>query len=150
MTTKAFKTWTERLDSGTLSKSEIAQFAAAVVPIAQGYDAGGRRTNLTQPEAQQLRDRLRTVPVYLTDSHTEQGATWLRKHGRKVLGLTDEMAEAVAEEDFIFLWNGYVVDGCTRHPVWTVVFEDGRQFRYWYAPWVSGEDLSGWESSDFR
>lgn len=147
--TTAFRTWSDRLDTLSLTKFQIRQFGHTISRRAMGAQAMGHRTNLTDDEALRLYGRIIANPVYLTSEHASQGITWLAKHGAKALGMPRErMAELVNGFDH-FTWNGAIRFGTPNNggnftlPVWTVHQYDGTVWQYFNASWVT----SYWDSA---
>jgi hypothetical protein len=114
-----------------------------VTPLAtDGAAVGGRRSALEAEEACILYDRISRNPVLLTAEHTDQGLTWLTRHGEKALG--DPAVSQLVEHFRCFSWDGDVEwnsNGYVQYtvPIWTVHLTDGRRFKYWFA--------SGWRAS---
>jgi hypothetical protein len=141
-TSTIYRTWCDRIDSGTFTKGECGQWAHAVLPIMNGERGGGFRTNLTQVEAITLADRLRRHwGVDLTAEHTEQGLAWLERFASKRLPMlpSDWRARFRA---FRYMGtgerydNGYV-------PIWRIVLDTGEVgevelWDYYANSWQSG------------
>lgn len=146
--TKAYNKWVDRLWTNILTKAEVQQFAQAVTRRALGAEPHGRRTNLTDEEAKVLYDRLLCDPVRLTETHTQQGLTWLRDRGAKALDIpADDLAEILANFSH-FTWNGAVeFTGPYSNgtlPVWTVHLTDGRVLQYYNGAWQSEPGNTSW------
>jgi len=136
MTTNAFRVWSERLDTGTLTKSQVQQFAGAISTVALGRMQRGRHSALTHEECVSLYRRIRSQSVRLTDDHTRQGHDWLSRYGAKVLAMDSETHSAMMLAFDHFSWDGQIVDGSVL-PIWTVHLTTGAVLQYFNASWVS-------------
>lgn len=154
---RAFNIWQQRLDTGRLTKSEIASAAKRIVLAARFRGAPrGLESSLTLEESQALYDRLHDKPVLLTEEHTAQGIDWFERRAERELGLDLATYEAIVSDFSHFSWNGDVeVEGTwpwvSEVPVWTIHLHDGRRFAYWYASgWRERRGNSGelWEVTE--
>lgn len=136
------RVWRGRIDSGRFSKAECLQFTQAVVRVAAGYSARGKRTNLQPWEAHELVAYLRgRGGVSLTPDHTAQGLAWLQRHGPRVLGVPAGLVRLFGS----FGYHGEArVDGGSTLPVWRVHLTDGRAFDYYNAAWQTGNGRGWW------
>lgn len=146
--TKAYRTWSERLDAGILTKGEIQQFGAAITRRAMGLTPHGKRTNLTDSEAEKLYVRIQAKPVLLTPEHTTQGLTWFAKRAAKALDMESWLVDDVLRLFAMFSWDGTVEttgfnDNGTL-PVWTVHLTDGRMLRYYNGAWQDDAGATAW------
>lgn len=117
MTSTIYRTWENRLSGDTMTRSHIGQFCRAIATVADGYPAGGARTNLTPDQAVILAElfRLHTArrDVYrLTPEHNAFGLKWLAENHGKVadrFNLPDDYLsfDQVVESD-PFRWVGWV------------------------------------------
>lgn len=136
-----YKVWQARIASRTFTKSLCNQFAAKVVPLSEGReDTRGRRTNLTQGEAEVLVIMLkRQGGVRLTEAHTEQGLTWLRRSWAKAFGSDFPIDDVLANFSH-FTYNGHEEEG---RPVWRIHLTDGRMIDYFNTAWQTGAYCAG-------
>lgn len=153
-TTKAFRTWSTRLDSGTLTKSQVRQFAAAISTVAVGEDARGKRTALTLSECQALYGRVHHNPVGLTEEHTRQSLRWLARYANATqhsggLGMSWYLLGRVLAHFDRFTFDGeYVTSGQNVWPVWTLHLTDVKRsdllrddkLQYYAVPWQARTD----------
>jgi hypothetical protein len=144
-TTRAFRVWSDRLDSGRLTKAQITQFAGAISRPAMGLDQQGKASALTRDECEALAARIFDNPVLLTEEHTEQGLTWFEAHGRKALDLRPELHDRIVSGFRHFSWRGEIaVLGPYERgsvPIWRIRLNDGTEFAYYFAGWRS---TGGW------
>jgi hypothetical protein len=146
--TRAYRTWSERLDAGVLTKGEIQQFGAAITRRATGLNPHGRQTNLTGAEAEKLYVRIQAKPVLLTPEHTTQGLTWFAKRAAKALDMAPELVDEIVANFAMFSWDGtietagYYQNGTL--PVWTVHLTDGRTLRYFNGAWQDNAGSAAW------
>lgn len=136
-TTKIYRTWLERIDSGTFTAAECRQWCQAVARLAAHEPPRGKRTNLETAEAERLWDRLHDQGgVRLTEDHETQGRRWLEKYGTKVLGIP---ADVLALFDhFSFHGDAHLDGWATSLPIWRVHLTDGRTFDYYNQAWQAG------------
>jgi len=143
--TKAFDTWTDRLDTGRLTKAQISQAAQVMARAAKGLQRRGKTSALTDGECIALAQRLFDNPVLLTEEHTAQGIDWLARHGRKELGLSPELHSRLISGFHHFTWRGEIelfgVHGSGTAPIWHVHLNDGTEFAYFYASGWRGRGL---------
>ena len=149
-TTRIYREWCKRIDSGTMNKAQCQQFARAACTLAAGYRAGGKRTALTTEEARDLWDRIHDRGgVRLTDEHTAQGLAWLKSRDGLKLGLPDGALEHF--DHFLFMgdaditFTGY---WSASTPIWRIVLTDGRMIDYVARSWQSGGANEWWWAID--
>lgn len=147
--TRAFRTWMQRLESGTLTTSLVRQFAAAISTVASGEDPQGKRTALTPDESTALFGRIKASPVALSSEDTQKGLAWFRAHASQPqsaggLGMSAYLREIVLDRFDRFSFDGeYVVEGTNVWPVWTINLKDvtlsnlvrADQLLYYAVPW---------------
>jgi hypothetical protein len=157
-TTPAFRRWSARLDSGTLTASECRGFASTVFRLAMDADGferhaprGRRRTNLTPAEAEVLVTRIGAMGgVRLTDEQTAAGLGWLRRYGAAASvwwGRTFPVERLDSFSHFTF--HGDAIDpddrGWSSVPLYRVHFTDGGPtIDYWRRAWQSGGGAEWW------
>lgn len=142
----------DRIHSGTFTKAQCQQFAAAVVPLAIGEPPNGKRTRLTEREAASLVYELRSCGgVGLTADHTEQGIAWLSKRAKgetmaQHLGLPNDWRERF--ERFSYSGDAFDIShGRYRPqfiPVWNIELADGEVWEYFAASWQAGGFGEAW------
>lgn len=152
MSTNVFLVWVDRLDSGTLTKSQISQFAQAITRRALDMLPHGKRTALTDDECGRLFRRIQRNPVLLTSEHTDQGVRWLSNHGRRALDMDRATHDDLMSHFDHFSWDGEIAvcgaNDNTSLPVWTVGLSDGRELRYYNAAWMTSPDTAAYWWAD--
>lgn len=149
-TTRIYRVWCDRIDSGRFSKGQCGQFTQTAARMTAGLEARGHATNLRSAEGRLLMRRLHTWGgVRLEPEHTEQGLAWLERYGRKVLDLPDGILALFSH----FTYHGdQAPTGPHMNsslPVWRVHLTTGRAFDYYNAAWqgshyATGARARGW------
>lgn len=144
-----FRTWQDRIASGTFTKSYCQQFTSCIARMALGYAPHGRNTALTYDQAEELARALRRLGgVGLTPDHTEQGLTWLRNNARRVFG-DDFPIDRVTDDFSHFTYQGeiliYGIYNNGTLPEWHIHLKDGSEIVYHNAAWQGGDrTANGW------
>jgi len=144
----SFRLWSARIGGGRITRYQCVQWAHAVAgPGDYGYQAHGKRTNLTRQEAAALCDQLAEIVertgdgLALTDDHQEAGRAWMRKYGADVgLPVVGSDGATVEVVRFAFVgaydydegendWRGIMAPRYRTH------LADGRTFDYAPTPW---------------
>lgn len=147
------RVWLDRIDSGRFTKGQCQQFTSSAARLARGYDARGKRSNLSPAEARALVEALHVRGgVLLTPEHFAQGEEWLHRYGPKVLGVPAEIVDRLR----FFTYRGDVhldpeYPGSTL-PIWRAHLSDGRAFDYYNAAWQANPSATGrawwWATSE--
>lgn len=142
-TSTIYRTWRERIESGVFTKAQCNQWAQAVVPTAYGESPRGKKTNLSQEEAEKLVTLMeRGEGVSLTTEHTEQGIAYLRRYGAKKIGIPQEYIDAW--ESFTFQGRTASEDFGSHTPVWQFTTTTGYEIAYYTTSWQSGNASDWW------
>lgn len=150
---RAFRTWRDRIDSGTFTRSQAQAWANTAGYLLAG-ETPRKRCNLTAEEAMRLADMLGSTPVALDSADTARGLDWLTRHGRWLadrMGAVDSfpVAELASFDRFTFDGSAEVDDSGGIHgarwavPVWTVHLTDGRTLRYWWRTTWREDSMAG-------
>lgn len=155
-TTRIYRVWCDRIDSGVFTKSQCRQFTLTAARLANGLDARGHHSALRRVEAKLLMRRLRTRGgVKLEPAHTEQGLAWLERYGAKVLDLPTcgVCDKGILAHFSHFTYHGGQIatgpHGNNSQPIWHVHLTNGQAFSYYNAAWqdshyATGERARGW------
>lgn len=140
---KAYRTWLARIHSGTFSHAQCRAWCRTVYAIAIGErDDYGQRSNLTENEAQRLREQFPGTGISLESEHTAKGLAWIREKRN-----ADQLPAWATEcfERFTFTGRAYDLNeernGSYRRayvPIWRIHATDGRWLDYCAAAWQSG------------
>lgn len=143
--TQIAKTWNARLDTGTLTKGQIGQVVQAIYPMAAGYSPGGKRTNLTESEAEAIYTRIEQGDIRVTEEQARQGRDWLSRYWKRL-----HMPEMDYATITHFRFAGAECSGYrTFAPIYWAYFPDGRVLAYiptaWQSQaWNGAPDLPTW------
>lgn len=139
-TSRIYREWLRRIDARVATTGQIRQFA-------QVGNGGGKATNLTTDEWNDICHRLRYHPVGLPDRDRDAGCTWLRRNGAKRLGLDPAVIESVVD----FRFDGEVVAYSNRVavPVWIGLDADGAHVLRYYAVSWQGVAYPGGEGGPY-
>lgn len=140
MSTRIYKTWVERILSGTFTRGECNQWAQAVVPLSEDLPPGGKRTVLEPHEARGLRQLMwHRGGVRLHDDHTQQGLKWIKTH-------EDQFPEGMLDRfsHFTFQGDAYDIDTSGWRPqcipTWRIHLQDGTMIDYTAIGWQTGQE----------
>jgi hypothetical protein len=136
--TQIYRTWKQRIESGSLSHALCRQWAQAVIPIANGEMSSGKRTNLTRDEATDLLDLMPSSGLRLDPSHSALGLEWLQRYGTDLIGIPAEVIRDF--ERFTFHGEAMKVQTETgwrtqHYPIWRIHTTDGQTVDYFCGPW---------------
>lgn len=139
---KAFKVWMGRVEAPELTRGQIRQFCAAIVPRSMGYEFGGHRTALSSQDCQDIVEAFdsraeRDGGPLVTSEQAEIGRRWLIGQWKRA-GMPDLDYSTITCFRFV---NGLVVDEnryrATVVPQYDAVFPDGRVLRYAPTSWMT-------------
>lgn len=144
-TSKPYRTWAARIESGTFTKAQVNAWCNRIVPCAEdGRNAG----NLTETEADELVGLLKLRRgVGITEEHAQQGMTWaMRLPKRQREMFPDGYVEACAGSRVTYRFMGAEVARETAWrtdytPRYLATFYRGDRlvsFCYSYVGWRSG------------
>lgn len=148
MSSTAFRRWRPRMVEPVWEKGWIDQWHHSIWRQANGFEPGGKRTNLTDDEAAELQVMFRvrvaagTAPR-VTDKQAQQGRDWLVKNKRR-LKLPDLDYATITHFQFVGVDGGYRDsyngrDYAYAAPIYLGHLPDGTKIRYSMNSWQSGD-----------
>ena len=150
---KPAKTWSERLLANEeITHGHVIQFYNLVAPLAEGYPAGGKSSNLTADEAERIMEEFDTrvrrgdggprIPA----AGAARGIDWLVKYAVK-LGMPDVDYRTITGFRLVGAscqsYNGFRAQFA---PTYRCFFVDGSELDYSPTAWQAG----GNDGCDYR
>lgn len=141
--TKAYRTWRQRLAAPTIGHGSVVQLCRNIIPVALGYDGGGKRTVMTDAETvdllEQLRERWRTDGGPRAEPQKEDlGREWLTKyqftHGLPRRDYMSIVEFRLAGFHFYDRWSDAYGEHADIAPVWRAKWDDPDVMPLCYAP----------------
>lgn len=152
-TTKAYRTWRQRLAAPTIEHGSVIQLCRNIYPGTKGAARHGRNTTLEDWECTQLIDQL-TARIAedhgprATEQNEQRGRDWLNEYARRLglppaselryLDIVEMRLNGFYVYDEVHDRWGYRVEAA---PIWRALFPDGTVLRYAPTAWQSS--LSG-------